>query len=109
MRLSVAQIRAILRRHQILDLGTKEELITRVQLLKAGYLEAAFSREHLCILHMIEVVMTIRSRQEELSSTPCKSFCRKRKYANDRKIPSQPGHQASKTLFFIILKTNSGV
>ena len=55
MRLSVTQLRAILRRHQILDLYTKEELITRVQLLKAGYLEAAFSREHLCILHIIEV------------------------------------------------------
>lgn len=69
MRLSVAQLRAILRKHQILDLGTKEELIIRVWLLKAGYLEGAFSREHLCILHMIEVVMTIRSTQEELSST----------------------------------------
>ena len=82
MRLSVAYLRAILRKHQILDLGTKEELITRVQLLKAGYLEAAFSREHLCIkLHMIEVAMTIRSTQEELSS---KSFRRKRKYANGK-------------------------
>ena len=69
MRLCVAQLRAILRKHQILDLGTKEELIIRVWLLKAGYLEGASSREHLCILHMIEVVMTIRSTQEELSST----------------------------------------
>lgn len=69
MRLSVAQLRAILRKHQILHLGTKEELIMRVWLLKAGYLEGALSREHLCILHMIEVVMTIRSTQEELSST----------------------------------------
>lgn len=69
MRLSVAQLRAILRKHQILHLGTKEELIMRVWLLKADYLEGAFSREHLCILHMIEVVMTIRSTQEELSST----------------------------------------
>lgn len=66
MRLCVAQLRAILRKHQILDLGTKEELIIRVWLLKVGYLEGAFSRG---ILHMIEVVMTIRSTQEELSST----------------------------------------
>ena len=79
MRSSVAQLRAILRKHQILELGTKEELITRVGLLKAGYPEAAFSRERLCILHMIEVAIKIRSTQDEISS---KSICRKRKYAH---------------------------
>ena len=77
--MSVAQLRAILRQHQILELGTKEELITRVGLLKAGYPEAAFSRERLCILHMVEVAIKIRSTQEELSS---KSFRRKRKFTH---------------------------
>ena len=79
MRLSVAQLRAILRQHQILVLGTKEELITRVGLLRAGYPEATFSRERLCILHMVEVAIKITSTQEELSS---KSFRRKRKFAH---------------------------
>ena len=45
MPLSVAQLTAILRTHQILDAGTKEELIAKVGLLKAGYPKAAFSRE----------------------------------------------------------------
>ena len=79
MRLSVAQLRAILRQHQILVMGTKEELITRVGLLRAGYPEAAFSRERLCILHMVEVAIKITSTQEELST---KSFRRKRKFAH---------------------------
>ena len=39
--------------------------------LKADYPEAAFSRERLCILHMIEVAIKIGSTKEELSS---KSF-----------------------------------
>ena len=56
-----------------------DKLITRVGLLKAGYLEAAFSRERLCILQMIEVAIKIRSTQEELSS---KSIRRKRKYGH---------------------------
>lgn len=81
MRLSVAQLRAILRQHQVLKLGTKEELTTRVALLKAGYPEAAFSRERLCILHMVEVAIKIRSTQEERSS---KSFHRKKKFAQGR-------------------------
>lgn len=68
-----------MRQHQILELGTKEELITRVGLLKAGYPEAAFSRECLCIFHMVEVAIKITSTQEELSS---KSFRRKRKFAH---------------------------
>ena len=59
MRLSVAQLRAILRTHRVLDVGTKEELISRVGLLKAGYPEAAFSRERLCILHIIEAAKLI--------------------------------------------------
>ena len=81
MRLSVAQLRAILRQDQVLELGTKEELITRVGLLKAGYPEGAFSRERLCILHMVEVAIKIRSTQEERSS---KSFHPKRKFAQGR-------------------------
>ena len=111
MRLSVAQLRAILRQHQILELGTKEELITRVGLLKAGYPEAAFSRERLCILHMVEVAIKITSTQEELSS---KSFRRKRKFAHGQETESRPGRHASKTSLpqkhrFSMLKTNKEV
>lgn len=103
MRLSVAQLRAILRQHQVLELGTKEELTTRVGLLKAGYPEAAFSRERLCILHMVEVAIKIRSTQEERSS---KSFHRKKKFTQ--------GRHASKTSLpqkhrFSMLKTNKEV
>ena len=53
MKLSVAHLRAILRAHDVLEVGTKEELIVRVGLLKAGHQDAAFSRERLAILHQI--------------------------------------------------------
>ena len=66
IKLSVAQLRAILRTHNILEVGTKEELVTRVGLPKAGHPEAAFSREHLCILHMIEVAKEKTTVQYEL-------------------------------------------
>ena len=68
MKLSVAHLRAILRRHGILEVGTKEELIARVGLLKAGHPEAAFSRERLCILHIISVAKEIDRNEEKGSS-----------------------------------------
>lgn len=64
IKLSVAQLRAILRTHNILEVGTKEELVTRVGLLKAGQPEAAFSRERLCLLHMVEVAKEITVQYE---------------------------------------------
>ena len=63
MKLSVAYLRAILRWHNILEVGTKDELIARVGLLKAGQPEAAFSRERLCILHYITVAKQIYRNQ----------------------------------------------
>ena len=77
IKLSVAQLRAILRTHNILEVGTKEELVTRVGLLKAGQPEAAFSRERLCILHMIEVAKEITKVQYELDMATIR---RKRKF-----------------------------
>lgn len=77
IKLSVAQLRAILRTHNILEVGTKEELVTRVGLLKAGHLEAAFSRERLCILHMIEVAKEITKVQYKLDMATIR---RKRKF-----------------------------
>ena len=69
MKLSVAYLRAILRRHNILEVGTKDELIARVGLLKAGQPEAAFSRERLCILDYIKVAKRIYRNQTEMSSS----------------------------------------
>ena len=63
MKLSVAHLRAILRRHNILEVGTKEELIARVGLLKANHPEEAFSRERLCILHYVTVAKEIYRNQ----------------------------------------------
>ena len=83
MKLPVAYLRAILRRHHVLEVGTKEELITRVGLLKAGYPEAAFSRERLCVLHMIAVAKQIAQIQED-STTP---FIRRtRTFGHDKTI-----------------------
>jgi hypothetical protein len=58
-------LRAVLRTHHVLEVGTKEELIARVGLLKAGYPEAAFSRERIRILHIIDVGKEIANYQEE--------------------------------------------
>lgn len=74
IKLSVAQLRAILRTHNILEVGTKEELVTRVGLLKAGYPEAAFS---FCMLHVIEVAKEITKVQYELDMATIR---RKRKF-----------------------------
>ena len=63
MKLSVAHLRAILRAHDILEVGSKDELIARVGLLKAGHQEAAFSRERLCILHLIATAKEISRNQ----------------------------------------------
>ena len=63
MKLSVAHLRAILRAHAVLEVGSKEELIARVGLLKGGLKEAAFSRERLCILHYIAVAKEISQHQ----------------------------------------------
>ena len=79
MRLSVAQLRLILRTHCVLEVGTKEEHVTRVGLLKAGYPEAAFSREHLCILHIIEVAQQITIAQYELNM---RTVRRRRKFGH---------------------------
>ena len=65
MKFPVAYLRAILRSHNVLEVGTKEELITRVGLLKAGYPEAAFSRERLCVLNMIAMAKQIAQIQED--------------------------------------------
>ena len=65
MKLSVAHLRAILRAHSVSEIGTKEELLARVGLLKAGYPEAAISRERLCILHMVAVAEQIAEIQED--------------------------------------------
>ena len=71
--------RAILRGQRILEVGTKEELIARVGLLKAGFPEAAFSREYLCILHIIETAKLITKPQGELNM---KTVCRRRTFSH---------------------------
>ena len=79
LKLSVTHLRAILRRHNILEVGTKDELIARVGLLKASHPEAAFSRERLCILHYITVAKQIYRNQAEMSS-----ICRSRTFAHGK-------------------------
>ena len=79
MKLSVAYLRAILRRHNILEVGMKDETIARVGLLKAGQPEAAFSRERVCILHYITAAKQIYRNETEMSS-----ICRSRTIAHGK-------------------------
>ena len=78
-KLSVAHLRAMLRQHNILEVGTKEELIARVGLLKANHADAAFSRERLCILHYVTVTRQIYRNQAQKSS-----ICRSRTFAHGK-------------------------
>ena len=50
----MAHLRTILRAHDVLEVGLKEELIARVEHFKAVHQEAAFSRGRLSILDQIE-------------------------------------------------------
>ena len=79
MKLSVAHLRAILRRHNILEVGTKDARIARVGLLKVGHPEAAFSRERLCILHYITVAKQMYRNQAKMSS-----ICRSRTFTHGK-------------------------
>ena len=63
MKLSVAYLRAIPWAHNIMEVGSKDELIDWVKLLKAGHQEATFSREHLCMLHLIATGREISQNQ----------------------------------------------
>jgi hypothetical protein len=61
-KLSVFKLHEILRIHNILDCGTKDELVLRVRMLKAnrGYL--AFYKETEAILNLITATRTLRGR-----------------------------------------------
>ena len=63
MKLSVAHLRAILRAHDVLEVGAKEELTARVGLLKKGHQKAAFSHEPLSILHQIATARKLLRNQ----------------------------------------------
>lgn len=63
MKLWVAYLRAIPWAHNIMEVGSKDELIDWVKLLKAGHQEATFSREHLCMLHLIATGREISQNQ----------------------------------------------
>ena len=63
MKLWVAYLRAIPWPHNIMEVGSKDELIDWVKLLKAGHQEATFSREHLCMLHLIATGREISQNQ----------------------------------------------
>lgn len=63
IKLSVAHLRAILRHHNVLEVGIKDELVARVDLFKRDQPEASFSRERLCVFHYISVTKEIYGHQ----------------------------------------------
>lgn len=63
MKLSVAHLTAILRAHDVLEDGSKDELIARIGLLKAGHQKQLFPCERLCILHLIAAAREISQNQ----------------------------------------------
>ncbi|CAH3031611.1 unnamed protein product [Pocillopora meandrina] len=79
MKLSLAHLRAILRAHDVLEVGSNEELIVRVGLLKAGHQDAAFSRERLAILHQIATARELVRNQASSTRIICK-----RKFAHGK-------------------------
>ena len=77
IKLSAAQLRAVLSKHQVFEVRSKKTY-RKSRPLKAGYLEAAFSRERSCLLHIIETATKIWQTQEELNM---KYIHHKRKFA----------------------------
>lgn len=55
----VRYLRAVLANHGILSVGTKEELIIQIGLLKCGQHQAIFSRERKALLELISMLKEI--------------------------------------------------
>lgn len=51
----IRYLRAVLSHHGILSVGTKEELIIRIGLLKCGQQQAVFSRERKALVELISI------------------------------------------------------
>lgn len=62
---SVRYLRAVLAYHGILCVGTKEELIIRIGLLKCGQQQAIFSRERKALLELISMLRELFEVEEK--------------------------------------------
>ncbi|CAB4026118.1 Hypothetical predicted protein [Paramuricea clavata] len=65
-RMSVYKLREILRYHNLLDCGTKDELVVRVGMLVAGKGRLAFQREVFAVRNLITATKTLIYHQKRL-------------------------------------------
>ena len=80
-KLSVYRLRVILRYHNILDCGTKDELSLRVGMLKAGRCYLAFYKELEAIKNLITATRSIITAEKELYLCDPTVVHKRRKYA----------------------------
>ena len=80
-KLSVFKLREILRFHNILDCGTKDELILRVGMLKANRAYLAFFKESEAIINLITATRTLIRVQKSMHLTDPKIIHKKRRFS----------------------------
>ena len=80
-KLSGYRLREILRYHNVLDCGTKDELALRVGMLRAGRSYLAFHKELEAIFDMITATKTLVRLQKEMYFEDPKIIHKRRKYS----------------------------
>lgn len=80
-KLSVCNLREILRFHNILDCGTKDELVIRVGMLKSGRAYLAFQRELEAMVDLVTAVRSIIAAERFLYLEDPRILHKRRKFA----------------------------
>ena len=92
-KLSVYKLREILRHHNILDCGVKDELVLRVGMLKGGSAHIAFHKEREALLDLINATKRLISLQKEIYLRNPRRIYKKRVFST----PSCPSLSLSRS------------
>ena len=98
-KLSVYNLREILRTNNILDCGTKDELVISVGLLKSGRVYLAFQRELEAMMNLISAVTPIITAEKSLYLGDPRILHKKRKFDWHKKAKRHCLHTSQETKF----------
>lgn len=96
--MSVFKLREILRYHNVLDCGIKDELVLRVEMLITGKDHLAFQREYFAIRNLITAIRTLIQQQRRMYITDPKIIQKKRSFptrSSPEVTTSRPRESAS--------------
>ena len=80
-RLPVAQIKEILKYHQVSIIGSKDELVLRLLALRVGSRQVIFQREIAGLLDLINIIKDLIFCQKSLSACGVEMSCKVRRYS----------------------------